>query len=521
MEIRKIIAFYLRLSRHDEEEDVESNSIGNQRSILKEYLKGHLDTTGYEVREFADDGFSGTSMERPAMQTLLGLVEEGCVYAILVKDLSRFARNYLKTAYYMERVFPAKRVRFICVNDHYDSSRAAAGLPGIDMAFKGIMHDYYCKELSKKLKTARRQQVEKGKCIFPKPPYGYWKSKVEAGVLSVDEETAPVVRFIFESYIQGISAYKIAKELNAQGVEPPNRRLERAGLITFADKEYSQKLCWNCGAVLSILRNQVYVGDMVGNKEERVKICDRNCRKKDREEWIIVEGTHQPIVDKETYLAVQHIMETKKMPRQTEKASCQVFKGKLICGECASVMTKNSEHKGVTYYGCAKCRMLGKKPIVIHSDFLERKVLEGLSAHQKFEVRKPADVGSTALKEQSAAGDGRKKTREEKRDERELLLFYEQYAEGEITREEYESRRKQMLNKLPGQAKKTQEAEPQTAAEQIAAAAVQGKENVSLATEAQVSCQLIDFCIDRIVVRGREDIDIIWRDSRFTQQAIR
>lgn len=131
MSVKKIIALYLRLSKHDEdiEEDMESNSIGNQREILREYVKRHLDTVGYEVCEFVDDGFSGTSMERPAMQALLKMVEEGKIYAIVVKDLSRFARNYLKSAYYMEKIFPAFGVRFICVNDSYDSDSIAYQLP--------------------------------------------------------------------------------------------------------------------------------------------------------------------------------------------------------------------------------------------------------------------------------------------------------------------------------------------------------------------------------------------------------
>ncbi|MCM1212972.1 MAG: recombinase family protein [Lachnospiraceae bacterium] len=323
MNIKKMIALYLRLSKHDEdiEEDAESNSIGNQRGILEGYVKKHLDTTGYEVKEFVDDGFSGTSMERPAMQELLKKVEKGEVYAILVKDLSRFARNYLKSAYYMEKVFPVFGVRFICVNDNYDSNNVAWQLPGMDMAFKGIIHDYYCKELSRKVKAARRQQMEKGKCIFARPPYGYWKSNTVKGLLVVDENTAPVVRNIFDQYLQGTSAYGIARELNRREIPSPNKRLLEAGLVTFRDEQYVKGMCWSNSAVLSILRSRIYIGDMVGGKEERVRICDRNCRKRDKEEWIIVQDTHEPIIEREIFCQVQDMLREKAKARERRVGS--------------------------------------------------------------------------------------------------------------------------------------------------------------------------------------------------------
>ena len=303
--VRKLIALYLRISKRDEDrDDFESNSIGNQRGILYEYVKNNLNDAGYEVREFVDDGYSGASMDRPAMQELLKLAQSGCVYAILVKDLSRFARNYIEAGNYIEKVFPYIGIRFISINDQYDSEQVTNRMPGLDMAFKGIIHDYYCKELSQKLKTARRLQVKKGKGIMAKPPYGYWKSAEEKGLLIVDRETAPIVQRIFFDYLEGMSAYGIAKELNLQNIDPPNKRLVKAGLVKF-DERYTAGLCWNTGTVLSILKNRVYIGDMVGNKSERMKISTNRCRKLSETEWIIVEGTHEPIITKEIFESVQ------------------------------------------------------------------------------------------------------------------------------------------------------------------------------------------------------------------------
>ncbi len=544
MNTKKIIALYLRLSKHDEdiEEDVESNSIGNQRGILEEYVKNHLDTVGYEVREFVDDGFSGTSMERPAMQALLKMVEEGAVYAILVKDLSRFARNYLKSAYYMENVFPAFGVRFICVNDNYDSNNIAWQLPGMDMAFKGIIHDYYCKELSKKLKVARRQQVEKGKCIFAKPPYGYWKSDTEKGLLVIDENTAPVVKEIFNQYLQGTSAYGIAQELNRREIPSPNRRLLEAGLVTFRDEQYVKGMCWSNSSVLSILRSQIYIGDMVGGKEERVKMCDKNCRKKDKEEWIIVQGTHEPIIDKEIFYQVQDILEGKAKVRKRKAGSRTVFSGKLVCGRCYGNLTKSGEHKGVEYYACPRCRTMGRKGMTAHSDFLEKSILDEIAGYcipenlvqhtlvsvsgqsvlsapdfESAEAENRSKFGSklpyieTSTCQGQAWGCKKEKKKVSGIAGQMLLADYEMYAEGLITREEYEERRRALHEKaIQGEKESTPKRNNSQSTH------LEKKREV-FDGDSKLSFEIVDYYVEKITVNGPEDINIEWREGRRQQ----
>lgn len=517
MNIKKIIALYLRLSKHDEdiEEDMESNSIGNQRGILEEYVKNHLDTIGYEIREFVDDGFTGTSMDRPAMQTLLKMVEDGKIYAILVKDLSRFARNYLKSAYYMEKVFPAFGVRFICVNDNYDSNSIAYQLPGMDMAFKGIIHDYYCKELSRKLKVARRQQVEKGKCIFAKPPYGYWKSEKEKGVLVIDEGTAPIVKDIFYQYLQGASAYRIAQELNRREIPSPNKRLIAAGMITFRDEQYVEGMCWNGGAVLSILRNQIYIGDMVGGKEERTKICDKNCKKKDREEWIIVQGTHAPIIDKDIFYQVQDILKGKVKVRNRKVGTRTVFSGKLICGRCYGIMTKSGEHKGVEYYACPRCRTMGRKSMTAHSDFLEKQILEKIAGRTIPESLMPGSLVSVPqFNFAKASREDKKEKGAQKGAEirgQMLLADYEMYAEGLITREEYEERRNALHEKTVCR-------ETDTAAQKgvkIAENTHTEREKEVFGGDSRLTFEVVDYYVEKMIVNGSEDINIEWREGRW------
>ena len=533
MNVKKIIALYLRLSKHDEdiEEDMESNSIVNQRRILEEYVKNYLDTEEYEVQEFVDDGFSGVFMERPAMQTLLKMAEEGKIYAILVKDLSRFARNYLKSAYYMEKIFPIFGIRFICVNDNYDSNCLAYQLPGIDMAFKGIVHDYYCKELSRKLKVARRQQVEKGKYIFAKPPYGYWKSETEKGMLVIDDNTAPIVKDIFYQYIQGNSAYRIAQELNRKGVPSPNKRLIEAGLITFRDEQYMKKMCWSNSMVLSILRNQIYIGDMVGGKEERVKICNKNCKKRNKEEWIIVKKTHRPIIEKELFYQAQDILKDKTKIQDRRAGSCAVFSGRLVCSRCYGTMTKSGKYKEVEYYSCPKCRRMGRKSITVHSDFLEKKILDkivdhvipeslvqknqvsvsGQSVKMKFE-RNSQNIYWHSAADEVCGMQGYEKERGKKQEVEirgwKLLVDYERYAEGTITKEEYEKRRMALYEKP------TPEEKDLALQEKSIESVYLEKDGEMFSSNSKITYEIVDYYVERIIVNGTKDISIEWKDGR-------
>lgn len=519
MFVRKIIALYLRISKRDKEkEDFESNSIGNQREILYEYVENHLDSAAYEVREFVDDGYSGTSMNRPAMQELLALIQEGRIYAVLVKDLSRFARNYIELGNYMEKLFPYIGVRFISVNDQYDSDRITNRIPGIDVAFKGIIHDYYCKELSQKLKTARKLQVKKGKSIMAKPPYGYWKSNTEKGLLVVDRETAPIVQMIFRDYQEGMSAYKIAQELNKKRVDSPNKRLERAGMIHF-DQEYAERSCWNTGTVLSILKNRVYIGDAVGNKSERTKISINRCRKLKEGQWIIVENTHEPIVEKEVFELVQQRLIQNSCPREKADApemesKSTVFRGRLICGNCNSVMVKNGENKGIIYYNCAKCRMSGRKTANVHSDFLEKKILEELpECFRREKAVLPGRFrGETAVLPERKAdanespeaginagcfGSGRRDVG------RELLFYYEKYAEGLISKQEYLAYREKLQNvkRNDSGGKETLDSSKGVLQEKIC-----DREEKRV-----VDRRLVERCISRIIVENGCQIRIVWK----------
>ena len=503
----KIIALYLRISKRDEEvpAELESNSIGNQRGILYEYVEKHIKQTGFEIHEFVDDGYSGTSMNRPAMQELLSLAQKGRIYAILVKDLSRFARNYIEVGNYMEKIFPYIGVRFISVNDQYDSERMNNRMPGIDIAFKGIIHDYYCKELSRKLKTVRKMQVSRGRSIMSKPPYGYWKSDQEKGVLVVDRQAAQTVEMIFNEYLEGMSAYKIAQQLNQRGIDSPNRRLERAGMVHFK-KEFAEKLCWNTGTVLSILKNRVYIGDAVGNKSERIKISVNRCRKLEESQWIVVENRHEPIIDREVFERVQKRLAENSHPRRenrkTHSENTQsLFQGILICGTCRSVMVKSGENKGIDYYSCIKCRMTGKKTANIQSDFLKQKILAELPERFRQAWKKEAKVkmGLKVGMKQEEMRCAKKRQKQEMTQQ--MLQLYENYAEGRITRQDYVERRAVLL----AEPRKVPEREDDVETE------IKQEEDCIKMENPQVDCRMIQRCIRKIVVEDNRQIRILWK----------
>lgn len=301
----KIVALYVRISKEDlgkMSDDAYSQSISNQRILLNNYVSVRFPDK-VEVREFIDDGFSGTNFERPAFQEMLNLVEQGKVETIIVKDTSRLGRNYLRVGEFLENVFPSYGVRFISVNENYDSGVNGKRVPGLDMEFKSIIHGYYSKELSRKSRGAKLNQVKKGKGIMARPPYGYWKSETEKGKLEIDSESAKVVRDIFNLYIEGMSAYAIAKLLNEWQIDSPNTRLEKNGMVKF--KAPNKPILWSTHAVLSILSNQVMAGDMVGHKCTRIEVGRNVCKDLDKSEWIIVSNTHEAIIEPEIFAEVQ------------------------------------------------------------------------------------------------------------------------------------------------------------------------------------------------------------------------
>ena len=295
-----VIAKYIRLSLDDNITD--SLSIPNQHLLLDRHIED-MEVPNTTVIEFVDNGFSGTTVDRPAFQEMLELVACGRVNCIVTKDFSRFSRNAIESGYYIEQVFPLYRIRFIAVSDGYDSADYKNSTGGIEVAFKFLMHEHYSLDLSKKIKSAKRIKMRSGENIVAKAIYGYHKA--ETGKWEPEEPAAGIVRQIFKMALDGLPTVKIRDTLSASRQPTPKEYMDRK----FSKKkiESEPKCVWTARMVLSILENEQYIGTYVSGKWEQKAVGGSQIHT-DKDKWIIIPYSHTPIISKEDFTAVQEIL---------------------------------------------------------------------------------------------------------------------------------------------------------------------------------------------------------------------
>ena len=340
MNRKRRIAIYMRLSKGDHGGG-ESNSIRMQRELLRGFAEAHF--KAYELLEFEDDGYSGTSFSRPGVARLLEMVRNMEVDCILVKDFSRFSRDYIELGAYIEQIFPFMGVRFISVNDGYDSADTRYLAGQLDISFKNLLYDLYSKDLSVKVKSALRVRKEKGQYVSPASPFGYVKSREDRHMLQIDETEAEIVRRIFVLALQGHSSTDIARLFNREGVKTPMQLRAERGEAGRAPKKGI--FLWQSSTVCQILRNRAYVGDFVYGKTEKETVGGRN-RPKPRSEWKVCENHHAPIIDRDVFEKLQERRgKTDGSDSGANKKACLPEKennsgerhplaGRLACGCC-------------------------------------------------------------------------------------------------------------------------------------------------------------------------------------------
>ncbi len=348
------VAMYLRLSSEDgdlrESGKAESESISNQRGLLQNYIRNSPDFTGWDISEFCDDGFSGKNFERPHFKEMMEQIKQGQIQCIVVKDLSRFGRDYLVVGNYISRVFPFMGVRFIAVNDNFDSSRPQ-DIDSLDTSFKTLIYDLYSRELSGKVKAAKKMRAEKGLFLSPFAPYGYVKDPENKNRLLVDEEAAQIVRRIFTLTAKGAKPLEIAAMLNRDGVPTPMLYKRMAGCSRTRWPSVHEENFWTQGCIFKILRDERYIGKCVYGKRERDMVGNWHSVKRSRADWIITEETHEGIVPKELFNKVQTQM--KEYAEYAFSPSRRnLLQKKVRCGSCGFSMYL-SNTKNAKYY----CRM--------------------------------------------------------------------------------------------------------------------------------------------------------------------
>lgn len=326
------VAKYMRLSRDDGDE-AESESIENQRDIINNYIQGYDDLK--VVEEYADDGFTGTNFNRPGFQKMLEDIEMGKINCIITKDLSRFGRDHIDTGYYLERYFPLNGIRFIAIGDNVDTLRS----DGLQfLTFKLSFNDYYAQDISNKIKSVKNRKIQKGEFQGGIAPYGYKKDKKIKNHLVIDEYAADIVREIFDMYVnKNMSTIKIADKLNEREILPPAIYLD---IPTFRNKKSSNpkgKYVWLRNQINCILRNEVYIGNVVGGKFRKVSHKITKVKKTKKDEYVVVENMHEPIIDLYTWNKAQDKLNTKVVSRQRKYD--HPLKGLIFCRECGAVAT--------------------------------------------------------------------------------------------------------------------------------------------------------------------------------------
>lgn len=344
--IEEWIAFYLRLSVADGDKS-ESNSIANQRALLYKYIEDHPELQGKKIVEFIDDGESGTNFGRSEFQRLLDEVRKGKIKTILVKDFSRFGRGYIDVSDYIEQIFPFMGVRFISVNDRFDSAQHKYGSAGmIDVGFKQIMHQYYSVSLSQKILNAHSQLAEKGKFHSSYAIFGYKKS-AEKYRLIIDEPAAETVRYIFKEAINGKTAVEIAAELNRRGVPTPLQVLKQNNPNVKRKWNDKDRYVWNGAMVLKILREEQYTGKFIFGKTRVEKVGGKQI-KVPREEWTIIPDVFPVIIPQEVFDQAQKPKRVQ--PQRTDKPGAYFFG--VRCGHCGMAMSYQRNVDSESHYSC-------------------------------------------------------------------------------------------------------------------------------------------------------------------------
>ena len=369
-------AVYARLSKEDEKAG-DSVSIESQVDMLTKYVADN----GWNLAgTYKDDGVSGTSFDnRPAFQEMMSRVKNGEVNLIVVKDLSRFGRNYLEAGIYMEETFPDLDCRLIAVNDNYDSLRDRNDMMVI---FRNIFNDFYARDTSTKIRAVRKSAMHSGRYMGAFAPYGYVKDPADKHKFLIDEPAAEVVRWIFTLRAGGMGCPKIAGELNRKGIIPPRSYYFEARGKSNPYAKSSGK--WNDRSVRLILNNEAYLGHTVQHKGEKVSYKDHRTKAVPAEEWIRVEDTHEPIITKELWDACRRVDSLNSRPRQSKRKEVSLFSGLLFCADCGFAMRcqvtvrrkKNGTKAYYEAYMCGSYSRSGHSACTTH--YIPKSVLEEL-----------------------------------------------------------------------------------------------------------------------------------------------
>ena len=334
------IGVYLRVSIEDNNKK-ESESIVNQKKLVNSFINSNNEFKNSNIYYYTDDGFSGSNFQRPAIKNLIEDIKIGKINCVIVKDLSRFGRNYIEVSDYLYKIFPFLNIRFIAINDNYDSKNNKDNLLDLDIAFKNILHSYYINDLSKKVRTSKSTIAKQGHYIASYTPFGY-KKNTKTRRLEVDEEQAEIVKMIFNLVLEGYKYTQVCKILNAKNIPTKSYFKMKNGERKNYSKCKNENKIWKPQDISKIISDEVYIGNTLHFKRKRIKCGYTKTIKSNEDEVIKVENTHQPIISKDLFYSV-----VPKKRKSKQFIIKNIFAYKLKCGCCGySLRSREVNNKG-------------------------------------------------------------------------------------------------------------------------------------------------------------------------------
>lgn len=345
-------AVYLRLSKEDSDLSLhdnkkESNSITNQKLIIKEFLKAMPEVEIYDY--YIDDGYSGSNFERPDFKRMREDIYEGKVNMVIVKDFSRFGREYIDTGRYIQKIFPRLGIRFISVIDHFDSDAATANDMHLLVPVKNFVNDNYCRDISQRVRTHQEAMRKNGLYIGAYVAYGYKKDSDDKNTIVIDEQAADIVKKIFTWRLSGMNVYSIVRKLNELGIPSPMAYKRMQGINFKTGFSEGNQTMWCDSTVYGILKNKIYVGVLEQGKKSRISYKVKKTVNKPREEWAVIEDNHNAIISKSDFKKVEQLSK-RDTKRSKEEKNVYLFSGMLFCKDCKKQMTRRcTKYKSKQY----------------------------------------------------------------------------------------------------------------------------------------------------------------------------
>lgn len=519
------VGIYIRLSLADEDTGngkAESDSIGNQRELIHQFLDRHPQLKNAPRSEFVDDGYTGTNTNRPQFQALMKELRTGAINVMITKDFSRCHRDYTQMGNYLECVFPFLGVRYISVNDGYDSDDYKGVTSGMDVVLRNIIYEAYSKDLSIKTTTAKIIMMKQGKYIGSFAPYGFQFHPTVRNRLAIDGESAAVVRRIFDMTLQGMGSTAIARLLNSEGVPTPGAYFRMKHPDSNRFRKASEKNGWTAASVLDILHQYEYTGALVGRKRYKASLHERRTVPQDKSDWIIYKGAHDAIISKSDFDRVQEIIRQRRCPRRTRGTPREYpLKGLLKCGNCHRTLNRFHSNAGY-YYRCAKSgadkdsdcpkgKLFSEKEI---EGIVFRAITQMLAMCQEQKKQKSSLMLTRRERIAACVAELQKLGQRQERYKQEKLRTYENYRDGALTKDAYMKQRAEIDSKIAS-AKAEQDNQEQLLSE-LERLAFQDKareDNVfsTYAGAEELTAELAGTFIKEILVSSPTEIEIVWK----------